>query len=126
MYLGDICFAHYTLDKMEDRSDKILDADTRHPWVFHGIEGYAAPAPMPEWAEPHLVREIAGAPEPFADIELDELAPLILTDHPIATPMAHLHPVLTDRPVVVFVAAACFADARRGVRIRISLRVLLA
>ena len=25
----------------------ILDADTRHPWVFHGIEGYAAPAPMP-------------------------------------------------------------------------------
>ena len=32
----------------------ILDADTRHPWVFHGIEGYAAPAPMPEWAEPHL------------------------------------------------------------------------
>ena len=35
----------------------ILDADTRHPWVFHGIEGYAAPAPMPEWAEPHLMEQ---------------------------------------------------------------------
>ena len=22
----------------------ILDADTLHPWVFRGIEGYAAPA----------------------------------------------------------------------------------
>ena len=35
----------------------ILDADTLHPWVFRGIEGYAAPAPMPEWAEPHLVEQ---------------------------------------------------------------------
>ena len=32
----------------------VLDADSLHPWVFRGIEGYAAPAPMPEWAEPHL------------------------------------------------------------------------
>ena len=32
----------------------ILDADSLHPWVFRGIEGYAAPAPMPEWAQPHL------------------------------------------------------------------------
>ena len=35
----------------------IYDADTLHPWVFRGIEGYAAPAPMPEWAEPHLMEQ---------------------------------------------------------------------